>query len=121
VFSVPDVPKNQELAIRMDRLIPVTNQIREALEQADIDLGVELPQIAVVGGQSVGKSSLLEALVGRAFLPTGAGVVTRRPLLLQLVHRSEDDSEWGEFGHLSGQRFENFDEIRNEIIRETEL
>lgn len=104
----------------MDKLIPVTNQIRDALSSARLDLGVDLPQIAVVGGQSVGKSSLLEALVGKAFLPTGAGVVTRRPLILQLVHRSEDNSEWGEFAHLPGQRFENFDDIRLEIVRETE-
>eukprot|EP00933_Yihiella_yeosuensis_P075573 TRINITY_DN8500_c0_g1_i1.p1 TRINITY_DN8500_c0_g1~~TRINITY_DN8500_c0_g1_i1.p1 ORF type:complete len:769 (-),score=154.72 TRINITY_DN8500_c0_g1_i1:53-2359(-) len=104
----------------MDRLIPVTNEIRDALATANLDLGIELPEIAVVGGQSVGKSSLLEALVGRAFLPTGAGVVTRRPLLLRLVHRSEDNAEWGEFGHLPGKRFENFDQIREEIKVETE-
>lgn len=29
---------------------------------------------------------VLEALVQRDFLPRGAGIVTRRPLLLHLVH-----------------------------------
>ena len=43
-----------------------------------------LPQIVVVGGQSSGKSSVLEAIVGRDFLPRGAGICTRRPLVLQL-------------------------------------
>eukprot|EP00435_Cladocopium_sp_Y103_P001957 s2433_g1.t1 len=72
--------------------------IRGAVQHAGLELDFDLPQIAVVGGQSVGKSSLLEALVGRAFLPTGSGVVTRRPLILQLIHGS---AEFGEFDHLS--------------------
>ena len=54
-------------------------------QQASLDLRVDLPQVAVVGAQSAGKSSVLEALVGRDFLPRGAGICTRRPLLLQLV------------------------------------
>lgn len=36
--------------------------------------------------QSSGKSSVLESLVGRDFLPRGSGIVTRRPLVLQLVN-----------------------------------
>lgn len=48
--------------------------------------------------QSSGKSSVLESLVGRDLLPRGTGIVTRRPLILQLVHvdpgdvRKNDDS-----------------------------
>lgn len=45
---------------------------------------LDLPQIAVVGSQSSGKSSVLEALVGRDFLPRGSNIVTRRPLILQV-------------------------------------
>eukprot|EP00434_Breviolum_minutum_P038579 symbB.v1.2.034229.t1/scaffold4385.1/size40373/4 len=101
----------------MEKLIPIINQIREAVQQTALDLDFDLPQIAVVGGQSVGKSSLLEALVGRAFLPTGSGVVTRRPLILQLIH---GPSEYGEFDHLPGERFLNFDELRREIANDTE-
>ena len=54
-------------------------------DSTSINLWKELPQIVVVGGQSSGKSSVLEAIVGRDFLPRGTGIVTRRPLLLQLV------------------------------------
>lgn len=81
-----------------------------------------LPQIVVVGSQSSGKSSVLESLVGRDFLPRGAGMCTRRPLLLQLLHNTEggDANEWGEFAHLPGKRFHDFDEIRREIEAETE-
>ena len=41
--------------------------------------------------QSSGKSSVIEALVGRSILPRGTGIVTRRPLVLQLVHCPKDD------------------------------
>lgn len=43
--------------------------------------------------QSSGKSSVIESLVGKDFLPRGTGIVTRRPLILQLVHVSKDDAE----------------------------
>lgn len=55
--------------------------------QVTIDFRLDLPQVAVVGSQSSGKSSVLEALVGRDFLPRGPEICTRRPLLLQLVSR----------------------------------
>ena len=43
--------------------------------------------------QSAGKSSVLEGLVGRDFLPRGTGIVTRRPLVLQLIQVTKDDKE----------------------------
>ncbi|GAB4823382.1 hypothetical protein N2152v2_010428 [Parachlorella kessleri] len=87
------------------------------------DLKLDLPQIAVVGSQSSGKSSVLEALVGRDFLPRGSNIVTRRPLVLQLVKTqpaSGQYAEWGEFLHQQGKRFYDFDRIRQEILVETE-
>lgn len=36
---------------------------------------------------------MLEGIVGRDFLPRGTGIVTRRPLVLQLVHVQKDDVE----------------------------
>ncbi len=72
-------------------------------------------------------------------LPRGSGIVTRRPLVLQLINRpassqpngiqedfsnSSDKSanadEWGEFLHIPGQKFYDFNKIRDEISRETE-
>lgn len=41
--------------------------------------------------QSSGKSSVLESLVGRDVLPRGTGIVTRRPLIFQLVHIDSED------------------------------
>uniref|UniRef100_A0A803YNB6 Dynamin-1-like protein n=1 Tax=Meleagris gallopavo TaxID=9103 RepID=A0A803YNB6_MELGA len=82
---------------------------------------------------SSGKSSVLESLVGRDLLPRGTGVVTRRPLILQLVHVSPEDGrktagdeneidaeEWGKFLHTKNKIYTDFDEIRQEIENETE-
>ena len=43
--------------------------------------------------QSAGKSSVIESLVGRDFLPRGTGIVTRRPLVLQLIQIGKDDAD----------------------------
>ena len=46
---------------------------------------ISLPQIVVIGGQSSGKSSVLESIVGIDFLPRGTNIVTRRPTIIQLT------------------------------------
>lgn len=43
--------------------------------------------------QSSGKSSVIESLVGRTFLPRGTGIVTRCPLVIQLNYCPKDDRE----------------------------
>lgn len=101
----------------MENLIRIVNKLQDAFTQMGTPFGIDLPQIAVVGGQSAGKSSVLENFVGRDFLPRGSGIVTRRPLILQLVH---DNQEYGEFLHVRGKIFSDFDEIRREIEAETE-
>ncbi|KAK5582902.1 hypothetical protein RB653_004491 [Dictyostelium firmibasis] len=123
-------------------LLPIINKLQE--NASLIGSEITLPQIIVVGSQSSGKSSVLENLVGRDFLPRGSGLVTRRPLVLQLYQTTrnsnidqlqeqeneEDDNnnntinddideEWGEFGHSGTKKF-NFKEIKEEIERETE-
>ncbi|XP_012685893.2 dynamin-1-like protein isoform X2 [Clupea harengus] len=114
----------------MDTLIPVINRLQEVFLTVGAE-SIQLPQIVVVGSQSSGKSSVLESLVGRDFLPRGTGIVTRRPLVLQLVHvppleerRSQDNGikaeEWGTFLHCKNQIFDDFSEIRKEIELETD-
>uniref|UniRef100_A0A3P8PR10 Interferon-induced GTP-binding protein Mx n=1 Tax=Astatotilapia calliptera TaxID=8154 RepID=A0A3P8PR10_ASTCA len=100
----------------MEDLIPLVNRLRDALSSVGERCSLHLPQIAVVGGQSAGKSSVLENFVGRDFLPRGSGIVTRRPLILQLL---SDNTEYGEFLHCQGKKFTDFDEIRKEIETET--
>lgn len=136
----------------MDQLIPIINrlfEVFEAIEPEDpesaLNDSIDLPRIVVVGSQSSGKSSVLESLVMRDFLPRGKDIVTRRPLILQLVHRpifmdaldstvsigktsrslerlcldNEQRVEWGEFSHLEDQKFYDFHSIRLEIEKET--
>ncbi|XP_071801869.1 dynamin-1-like isoform X3 [Asterias amurensis] len=101
----------------MEDLIPIVNKLQDAFATIGLGSSLDLPQIAVVGGQSAGKSSVLENFVGRDFLPRGSGIVTRRPLILQL---NQSKAEYGEFLHCRGKKFTDFDEIRKEIEAETD-
>ncbi|KAF2125498.1 hypothetical protein P153DRAFT_370157 [Dothidotthia symphoricarpi CBS 119687] len=119
-------------------LITLVNKLQDVFTTVGVQNPIDLPQIAVVGSQSSGKSSVLENIVGRDFLPRGTGIVTRRPLILQLINRAgsgqangvseevktsdsaANTDEWGEFLHVPGQKFYDFSKIREEIVRETE-
>ncbi|EMD67200.1 hypothetical protein GGP41_007120 [Bipolaris sorokiniana] len=119
-------------------LITLVNKLQDVFTTVGVQNPIDLPQIAVVGSQSSGKSSVLENIVGRDFLPRGTGIVTRRPLILQLINRASSSQangtsegakttdqennvdEWGEFLHIPGQKFHDFSKIRDEIVRETE-
>ncbi|KFY10447.1 hypothetical protein V492_05022 [Pseudogymnoascus sp. VKM F-4246] len=123
-------------------LITLVNKLQDVFTTVGVQNPIDLPQIVVVGSQSSGKSSVLENIVGRDFLPRGTGIVTRRPLVLQLINRQpaattngvkekEEEvsnandkeanvDEWGEFLHIPGQKFHDFNKIRDEIVKETE-
>ncbi|XP_046694808.1 dynamin-1a isoform X1 [Silurus meridionalis] len=101
----------------MEDLIPLVNRMQDAFASIGQNANLDLPQIAVVGGQSAGKSSVLENFVGKDFLPRGSGIVTRRPLVLQLIN---SPTEFAEFLHCKGKKFTDFDEVRQEIEAETD-
>ncbi|CAL0331084.1 unnamed protein product [Lupinus luteus] len=109
----------------MTSLIGLINKIQRACTVLGdhggegLSLWEALPSVAVVGGQSSGKSSVLESVVGRDFLPRGSGIVTRRPLVLQL-HKTEDGQEYAEFLHIPRRRFTDFAAVRKEIADETD-
>ncbi|CAL5383152.1 unnamed protein product [Camellia sinensis] len=111
----------------MENLISLVNKLQRACtalgdhgeESALPTLWDALPSIAVVGGQSSGKSSVLESVVGKDFLPRGSGIVTRRPLVLQL-HRIDEGREYAEFMHLPKKKFTDFAAVRKEIADETD-
>lgn len=122
-------------------IVSVINKLQDVFSAVGSSASqIDLPQICVLGSQSSGKSSVLENIVGRDFLPRGTGIVTRRPLVLQLINRpatapqangtpnpqlngsdkQANESEWGEFLHLPGEKFYDFNKIRTEIVRDTE-
>ncbi|XVE91938.1 hypothetical protein REPUB_Repub01dG0054200 [Reevesia pubescens] len=109
----------------MESLIGLINKIQRACTVLGdhggegMSLWEALPSVAVVGGQSSGKSSVLESVVGRDFLPRGSGIVTRRPLVLQL-HKTESGIEYAEFLHAPKKRFTDFAAVRKEIADETD-
>ncbi|KAL8726458.1 MAG: hypothetical protein Q9181_006042 [Wetmoreana brouardii] len=133
----------QRINVNDPGLITLVNKLQDVFTTVGVQNPIDLPQIAVVGSQSSGKSSVLENIVGRDFLPRGTGIVTRRPLILQLINRSAPNphhgqvngvngdtkttadkennvEEWGEFLHIPGQKFHDFNKIREEIVKETE-
>jgi len=99
--------------------------------QAYIDTQlVNLPKLVVVGTQSSGKSSLLNAITGMDILPVGKSMTTRTPLHLELIQLSPNAEPRVEFGKYTETNWttekrisiqhpsltpEQRDSIRNEI------
>ncbi|XP_043696148.1 phragmoplastin DRP1C [Telopea speciosissima] len=109
----------------MESLIGLVNRIQRACtvlgdHGGEGSLWEALPSVAVVGGQSSGKSSVLESVVGRDFLPRGSGIVTRRPLVLQLHKTNDGQAEYAEFLHAPRKKFSDFASVRKEIQDETD-
>lgn len=119
-----------------DDLLATVNKLQDLVFNTIGNDSLDLPQIVVVGSQSAGKSSVLENIVGRDFLPRGSGIVTRRPLILQLINVPADDTddsthtgyrnpleasrnEWAEFNHVHNRRFTDFGDVKREIENET--
>uniref|UniRef100_A0A3B1JI66 MX dynamin like GTPase 1 n=1 Tax=Astyanax mexicanus TaxID=7994 RepID=A0A3B1JI66_ASTMX len=74
-----------------DKVRPCIDLV-DSLRSLGVEKDLSLPAIAVIGDQSSGKSSVLEALSGVA-LPRGTGIVTRCPLVLKLK-RVRAGVEW---------------------------
>ncbi|KAF3909102.1 Dynamin-1 [Orbilia brochopaga] len=115
-----------------EELLTTVNRLQDLVFNTIGNDSLDLPQIVVVGSQSSGKSSVLENIVGRDFLPRGAGIVTRRPLVLQLINVPTDEGiephtpsavssqgEWAEFHHIPGRQYYDFTDVRKEIENET--
>lgn len=68
-------------------------KLQDAFSTIGTFYNVNLPHIVVVGTQSSGKSSVLENLVRKSFLPRGVGIVTRAPLVLHLINPIQFESK----------------------------
>ncbi|NWX51739.1 MX protein, partial [Steatornis caripensis] len=92
----------------------------DSLRHLGIEKDLALPAITVIGDQSSGKSSILEALSGVA-LPRGNGVVTRCPLELKLKKIPASQAWKGKIRyHNISQEIQNASEVEN-AIREGDL
>ncbi|KAF8828859.1 hypothetical protein HHX47_DHR3000388 [Lentinula edodes] len=94
------------------KLIEIRNMLL-SIEQNDL---LKLPSIVVIGSQSSGKSSVLEAIVGHEFLSKGNNLVTGRPIEFTLVHAptppGETPFEYEEFPDLGLGKFHSFTDIQ---------
>ncbi|MEE6514993.1 hypothetical protein FKM82_023466 [Ascaphus truei] len=89
----------------------------DSLRALGVERDLALPAIAVIGDQSSGKSSVLEALSGIT-LPRGSGIVTRCPLELKLI-KGKKDTDWrGKISYLTiNQELETPFEVEKEIMK----
>ncbi|TDZ35147.1 Protein msp1 [Colletotrichum trifolii] len=119
--SVEDDPRDPDEVAKDDQMMILTKkmiEIRSMLQQVGQSSALTLPSIVVIGSQSSGKSSVLEALVGHEFLPKGTNMVTRRPIELTLVNTPETDAEWGDFPGSGLGRITDFSSIQRTLTEQ---
>ncbi|CAE6373489.1 unnamed protein product [Rhizoctonia solani] len=90
-------------------------EVRTILQTIDMGDELTVPSIVVIGSQSSGKSSVLEAIVGHEFLPKGNNMVTRRPIELTLVCTPDAAAEWAEFPALNSGRISDFSVVQKQL------
>ena len=103
----------------MNSLISLINKLQEILSVSQLKYKINLPQIICIGAQSSGKSSIIESIIGKDFLPKGSGIVTRRPLILQLINQKEGE-DYCEFFLKPNEKIKDFSKVTKEIISQTE-
>ncbi|XP_038657391.1 interferon-induced GTP-binding protein Mx3-like isoform X3 [Scyliorhinus canicula] len=87
----------------------------DSLRAHGVEKDLGLPAIAVIGDQSSGKSSVLEALSGVS-LPRGSGIVTRCPLELKLKKVNKESVWRGKISYKEYSRtLKNAAEVEGEI------
>ncbi|KAK6521139.1 dynamin-like GTPase mgm1 [Arthrobotrys conoides] len=110
--------EDDKQSARDDQMMVLTRkmiEIRTILQKVGQTGALTLPSIVVIGSQSSGKSSVLEAIVGHEFLPKGANMVTRRPIELTLVNTPDSPVEYGEFPTLNLGKITDFSHIQRTL------
>lgn len=118
-YSKEDEDEDVEQKIaRDDQMMLLTKkmiQIRGLLQTIGQSGSLTLPSIVVIGSQSSGKSSVLEAIVGHEFLPKGNNMVTRRPIELTLVNTPEANAEYAEFPSMGLGKLTDFTHVQKTL------
>lgn len=113
-----DDKQEAEKIARDEQMMMLTKkmiEIRGLLQTVGQSDSLTLPSIVVIGSQSSGKSSVLEAIVGHEFLPKGHNMVTRRPIELTLVNTPDATAEYGEFPALGLGKVTDFTQIQRTL------
>ncbi|XP_064561643.1 interferon-induced GTP-binding protein Mx-like [Zonotrichia leucophrys gambelii] len=97
-FAAEDQAAEHTLYNKYEEKIRPCIDLVDSLRALGIEKDLSLPAIAVIGDQSSGKSSVLEALSGVA-LPRGNGIVTRCPLELKLKRLPEGQAWQGKISY----------------------
>ncbi|XWW96631.1 hypothetical protein V2A60_004608 [Cordyceps javanica] len=117
-YAGEDDSESSEEDARDDQMMVLTKkmiEIRTILQKVGQSSTLTLPSIVVIGSQSSGKSSVLEAIVGHEFLPKGSNMVTRRPIELTLVNTPGSAEEYGEFPDLGLKHITDFTSIQRTL------
>ena len=117
-YDQDDDPRNSGEDAKDDQMMVLTKkmiEIRNILARIGQSSTLTLPSIVVIGSQSSGKSSVLEAIVGHEFLPKGSNMVTRRPIELTLINTPGSCAEYGEFPDLGLGKITDFSSIRRTL------
>ncbi|KAL7773209.1 hypothetical protein CFE70_003173 [Pyrenophora teres f. teres 0-1] len=112
-----DTPQAEKIA-RDEQMMMLTKkmiEIRGLLQTVGQSDSLTLPSIVVIGSQSSGKSSVLEAIVGHEFLPKGHNMVTRRPIELTLVNTPDAHAEYCEFPALGLGKVTDFSHVQKTL------
>lgn len=110
--------RSDATAAKDDQMMLLTRkmiEIRSLLQTIGKSESLTLPSIVVIGSQSSGKSSVLEAIVGHEFLPKGSNMVTRRPIELTLINTPDALAEYGEFPALGLNKITDFFQIQKTL------
>ncbi|XP_067672962.1 interferon-induced GTP-binding protein Mx-like isoform X2 [Haliotis asinina] len=83
--------KRKSFASSFDAEVRPLIDLVDKLRGYGLDRDINLPAVAVIGDQSAGKSSVLEAISG-VQLPRGSGTVTRCPLEMRMKHSADEDT-----------------------------
>ncbi|KAG8173695.1 hypothetical protein JTE90_023763, partial [Oedothorax gibbosus] len=110
---------------KYNQLIDAFNLLQAKMAACGHSLDPKLPKIVVIGPENSGKTSVLQSFVGKDFLPSGSGLVTRRPTVIQFEPLPKGSVEYGVFAHMTQSndntetKIYDFAAIRQEILDET--
>ncbi|PWA00621.1 hypothetical protein BB558_003325 [Smittium angustum] len=120
VLEIPNNPQDGNVLMDLTKRLLEIQTLLKSIEQSDSgtskSISMQLPSIVVIGSQSSGKSSVLEAIVGQEFLPKGNNMVTRRPIELTLIHEPGLETPYGEFPALGLNKMKDFKAIQRTLV-----